>query len=56
MTLRKLEFLRNLSDWQLRRMGYDPAEITKLCLEIDELFQSYLNKRYQELLYGVGGA
>lgn len=35
MTDRKLEQLRMLADWQLRAMGFDPEEITRLCLEKD---------------------
>ena len=33
---RKLEQLRMLADWQLRAMGYDVAEITRLCNEADD--------------------
>jgi len=36
MNRRKLEQLRMLADWQLRQMGYDPMEITRLCGEADE--------------------
>lgn len=35
MTPRKLEQLRMLSDAQLRQLGFDPIEITLLCLEKD---------------------
>ena len=35
MNDRKLDTLRMLADWQLRELGYDPAEITRLCLEMD---------------------
>jgi hypothetical protein len=36
MNRRKLEQLRMLADWQLRQLGYNPAEITRLCQEADE--------------------
>ena len=45
MTPRKLEQLRMLADWQLRELGYDPMEITRLCQEVDEAFETILNKR-----------
>lgn len=25
-----------LAEWQLRQLGYDPAEITRLCQEADD--------------------
>jgi hypothetical protein len=25
-----------LMDWQLRQLGYDPIEITRLCMKADE--------------------
>ena len=35
LTDRKLDELRMLMDWQLRELGYDPAEITRRCNEQD---------------------
>jgi hypothetical protein len=32
----RLEQLRMLMDWQLRRLGYDPDSVTALCLKADE--------------------
>jgi len=32
---RKLEQLRMLADWQLVRLGYDPADITARCMAAD---------------------
>lgn len=43
MNRRKLEQLRMLMDWQLRQLGYDPAEITRLCQEVDENSSCTLN-------------
>jgi len=43
MTPRKLEQLRMLADWQLRQLGYDPMEITRLCREVDDAFERILN-------------
>lgn len=36
ITPRKLEQLRMLADWQLRNLGFDPAEVTAHCLAADE--------------------
>jgi hypothetical protein len=33
---RKLAELRMLADWQLTKLGHDPATITAMCLEADE--------------------
>ena len=35
LTMKKLAELRNLMDWQIVQLGYDPQEVTKLCLELD---------------------
>jgi len=35
LTSRRLDELRMLADWQLRELGYELAEITRLCLERD---------------------
>lgn len=36
---RQIDRLRMLADWQLRQMGYDPAEVTARCRELDERMQ-----------------
>lgn len=36
MAPRQLEKLRMLADWQLRELGHDPKEITRLCREKDD--------------------
>lgn len=32
----ELNRLRMLADWQLKELGHDPAEISRLCAEHDE--------------------
>lgn len=32
---RELNRLRMLADWQVRQEGYDPDEVTRLCMEQD---------------------
>lgn len=36
ITPRLLDRLRMLADWQLRNLGYDPAEITAACLALED--------------------
>lgn len=36
MNIHELNRLRMLADWQLRELGHDPEEITRLCAESDE--------------------
>lgn len=40
ITLRKLDQLRILADWQLVEAGYDPAEVTAACLAQEEIVEA----------------